>query len=200
MTTQIVRAVICLAVSVLVLPSNVQASPILLTVQSAIWTFDGAARENAAVSGLGGVGFRGDWGAAISRMSRGGSGGGVSSSSSAGFGSLQSGPVATQSGSVETFLGGQGLGRDLAFPEQALGSFQSNESIDDYFIDRAPTSSMIANGVVRALSVESSTASIESSTARVPEPGTALLLAAGALALWQKYPKLRQRRGSTKQP
>jgi hypothetical protein len=210
MSTQIVRVMICIAVSV-VLPSSVQALPILWTVQGAQsghW-HDAASQENAALSG---PGFRGDWNGAISTGGRTGAGWFLGS---ANLGSFGAGSVATQSGSVATFPGALGLGTDGAFAEQALSSPHFNESVGYSLVDQAVSSriaqmatssradtssgigadisSRIGNGVVTGQSVESS-------TAQVPEPGTAFLFAAGALVLWRKYPKLRHRRGSTKQP
>jgi hypothetical protein len=195
MSTQIVRVMICIAVSV-VFPSSARALPILWTVQSAQsahW-HDAASQENAALSG---ASFRGDWNGSISPGGRAGAGWFLGS---ADLGSFGAGSVATQSGSVATFPGALGLGTDIAFAQQTPGSPHFNESFDYSLVDqavsslvsqaatssRADTSSRIGNGVVTEQSVESS-------TARVPEPGTALLFAAGALVLWRKYPKLRQR-------
>ena len=191
MTDRIVGLAICLlAVSVVAVPSKAQALPILLSVQSTQVTFAQDLNENALLLHSGG--FRGNglglipWGGgggsfSPASFSGGGGGGGLSGlagGSALGF----PGAAGGFPGSASAFLGSAG-----SFPGGGVGPYVTLAIVTLWW------DGQLGNGIGRNSAQRNNstwtgpTASLASTTSadstKVPEPASALLFGAGALAL-----------------
>ena len=189
MTDRIVGFAICLlALSVLAVPSKAQALPVLLSVQSTQITLGQDLNDNALVlhSGV----FRGNWlglipwgggGGSFSPASFSGGGGGGISGLTGGFsGAFALAGAGGFPGSASAFLGSVD-----SFPGGGVGPYVTFTIVTLFGGDGPLGNGIGQNSAQRHNSAwTGATASTASEASmKVPEPASALLFGAGALAL-----------------